>query len=460
MLDEEMDHMIRQAAENHHPSYNDKAWEKMEMQLDKHLPQKKDRKKMIFFLLFFLLLGGGLFFTVNRFMGNKVQVAEKDPGKKGQEQSAAGISSNEPPTEKNATLIPENGNAVDQISATRPGDDQSSNSQSAGNKTTVNTPNDNKTVTMLNDQQKKNIDNRDNDNLSRNKRFTKTSKGKVKINIADAKPFEELEVAGDVSTTKKKSITGKTTDKLNVMVTAADPVEDTEDKSIAPNSAVAKNETDTKTETKAKTEPEKEIAKDKKDEKEKEPPVAKSTDNPQGPAEKKREKKFTSNFALTFSVGPDASFVSLNRFGKINLTYGAGLSYNFAKRLTVRTGFYSTKKIYTATADQYHTPGGNYPHLVNVDANCKVYEIPLSVAYSFGQRKNHNWFGNIGLSSFIMKTEDYTYNYKNYNQAYSYNQKVSNENKHYFSVLTVSGGYNYQFNKRVSIQAEPYLQLP
>ncbi|MBL0183793.1 MAG: hypothetical protein IPP96_16500 [Chitinophagaceae bacterium] len=59
-----MDHIIRDAAENHHPTYNDKAWEKMEAMLDKQLPQKKDRRKYIFFLLFFLLLGGEFIFCL------------------------------------------------------------------------------------------------------------------------------------------------------------------------------------------------------------------------------------------------------------------------------------------------------------------------------------------------------------------------------------------------------------
>lgn len=488
MLDEEMDDMIRRAAENHHPSYNDKAWEKMEMQLDKHLPQKKDSKKLIFFLLFFLLLGGGLLFTMTRLMGNKEELAEKQPGKQVREQSSAGTSSNAPASEKNATGLAENGNAEnreDQITGDQPGDNNSINDQSANNTTTVNRPNGNKALTTFNDQQQQNDGNSNTNNLSRNKKFTRSDKEISKINITAATPFDESAVAENGSTesalrtNKKKPITRKTTDKMNVQVTAADPVEDTEDKSIVPNSTVDKNEVNTMVETKVKTESaeeitkgkkeeeEKEIAKNKKEEKEKEkePTVTEnkstaSNDKPKDPDKKKSDKKFTSNFGLTFSVGPDASFVSLKRFGKINLTYGAGLSYNFAKRLTVRAGFYSTKKIYTALPEQYHTPGGNYPHLTGVDANCKVYEIPLSLAYSFGQRKNHNWFGNAGLSSYIMKTESYTYNYKNYGQTYSYYKKVNNENKHYFSVLTLSGGYNYRFNKRVSIQAEPYLQLP
>ncbi|MBK7307238.1 MAG: hypothetical protein IPI88_09460 [Chitinophagaceae bacterium] len=84
-----MDHIIREAANNHHPAYNDKAWEKMELQLDKHLPQKNDRRRMIFFLLFFLLLGAGTFFILNNRSDNGKDIAtEKGKGSK-KEQGAA-----------------------------------------------------------------------------------------------------------------------------------------------------------------------------------------------------------------------------------------------------------------------------------------------------------------------------------------------------------------------------------
>jgi hypothetical protein len=373
-------------------------------------------------------------------------------------------------TEKTAAPVPGDGdqNDGDQIAGDQPGDDlsangqpsgnkpdQTTNNQTAGNRTTFSKPNGNEAIATVNDQQQKNKNNRSNDSQGSNKKFTRTNKGKTKVNIVVPNPFDGSQVGEESLTAKNKPISSKTTGKTNVKITSPDPFENLEEESYAQD----QNKETAKVEAKVKEEPAKETTKVKKDEKEKEPTVTEnkstaSTDK------KKTEKKFPSNFGLTFSAGPDASFVSLKRFGKINLTYGAGIRYDFAKKLTVRTGFYVTKKIYTASPEQYHTPGGNYPHLVGVDANCKIYEIPLSLAYSFGHKKNHNWFANVGLSSFIMKTEDYTYNYKNYNQAYSYYQKVSNENKHYFSVLTISGGYNYRFNKRVSIQAEPYLQLP
>ena len=139
--------------------------------------------------------------------------------------------------------------------------------------------------------------------------------------------------------------------------------------------------------------------------------------------------------------------------------YGAGLSYNFKKRVTVRAGFYSSKKIYTATPDQYNAP--IYPNLTEIYADCRVYEIPVSLSYNFWQRKNHNWFGSAGLSSFLMKNEYYDYRYKTpTGYTYNYKKEISNENKHYFAVLTLSGGYQYQLNKKISLQAEPYVKLP
>ncbi|MGB5026996.1 MAG: hypothetical protein WBO38_00740, partial [Chitinophagaceae bacterium] len=56
---EDFDKKIKEAAEHHHPAYDEMAWDKMEKLLDKHLPQKEDKKRrFIFFLLLFLFLGG------------------------------------------------------------------------------------------------------------------------------------------------------------------------------------------------------------------------------------------------------------------------------------------------------------------------------------------------------------------------------------------------------------------
>ena len=64
MQDEEIDIRIKEAAEQHHPSYDDKSWAKMELLLDKHLPIKKSRKRWLFFLFLFLLLDASILLLV------------------------------------------------------------------------------------------------------------------------------------------------------------------------------------------------------------------------------------------------------------------------------------------------------------------------------------------------------------------------------------------------------------
>ena len=56
---DQIDKKIKEAADHHHPAYDEKAWSGMEKLLNKHLPQKEEnRKRFIFFLLLLLGLGG------------------------------------------------------------------------------------------------------------------------------------------------------------------------------------------------------------------------------------------------------------------------------------------------------------------------------------------------------------------------------------------------------------------
>jgi hypothetical protein len=527
MLDEEMDHMdqmIREAANNHHPAYNDKAWEKMELQLDKHLPQKKDRRRLIFFLLFFVLLGAGTFFVWNNKMGSDdTNASEKNIDKKKENASSATeytaqnasvlkedaqASENTKAADKNQTSVvtenedkakaitgnklkPQNGdirnknayadrliNNNDKPAAntkqTATNNFKPQNNSTKGRNNFANRLNNNNDEPNTNNKQITTVkprlqkaDNRNNynnadvvssdkDELISSGTKRTGNKSKTKTRITAANPTEDVQNS-EALANKKKPIAGKTASKTKVTV-AAPAVTNDENAFTASIPAGEKKEKNVAVEEiKADKEPVKDSLKPAVDKK----LVAVNKKPDPSPDKKKQKNKAGNNFGLTFSVGPDVSFVKLNNIGKTTLTYGAGISYGFGKRFTARTGFYVSKKVYEALPDQYHTPGGNYPYLTDVDAKCNIYEIPVSLSYSFGQRKNHNWFGSVGLSSFIMKKEDYVYNYKTpTGQTYDYYYTARNQNKHYFSVLNLSGGYQYQFNKWLSIEAEPYLQIP
>jgi hypothetical protein len=156
--------------------------------------------------------------------------------------------------------------------------------------------------------------------------------------------------------------------------------------------------------------------------------------------------------------------VGLHDAGKVKLTYGAGLSYTM-NRFTIRSGFYVAKKVYTAGPDDYHPPNHYwtyYVDLTKVDADCRVYEIPVTASYNFSESKTHNWFVSAGLSSYLMKKETYGYHYKDpTTQMPGYKDwTLKNGENHIFSILDLSAGYERKLNKRLSVIAEPYFKIP
>src|SRR5690348_10755429 len=69
---EDLDKKIREAAEQHHPAYDEKAWTKMQKLLNRHLPQARTDKRRAIILLFLLLfIGGGALFFIFRSNNSK-----------------------------------------------------------------------------------------------------------------------------------------------------------------------------------------------------------------------------------------------------------------------------------------------------------------------------------------------------------------------------------------------------
>ena len=405
MLDDENDKTIKEAAEHYHPGYDDKAWEKMEQLLDEHLPQKKERKKIFFILPSLLLVGILVFFIV---MNNK----------KSESSNIAENLSSKNNTEKSVVEKPAF-NPIEKISP--PKKEPAKNFLSSKEH-----KNDNHSITIA---QKVNPTSKDLIHLNKNDNHFKNdltaNKNELKQQPVSKPDYEN----------------GKNTANFS-----ADLKSETENKS-EPEPVTFANENNSST---PKTEDENNPAKIE---------IEKSTI--------KKSKKTTSglanNFGVSISAGPDISGVHANKIGRLTGIFGVGLNYTVSKNFSIRSGFYISKKIYSVDGNDYDLQGGNtgYGYLENVDANCVVYEIPLKIDYNFKKLKNHSWFISTGLSSYLMKKENYDYYYKTpAGQLYNKDYTISNKNKHFFSVLSFSAGYQYDLNNQFSIAAEPYISLP
>ncbi|MGN6267629.1 MAG: hypothetical protein ACTHM5_18260 [Ginsengibacter sp.] len=190
--------------------------------------------------------------------------------------------------------------------------------------------------------------------------------------------------------------------------------------------------------------------------------------NPHSTAKRNKDSasrnQFRKSFLISISAGPDISAVNINNLGRTELVYGAGVGYIVNKRWSLRAGFYVAKKGYGAKSSDYHPPArfwNYYPDLTSIDANCKVYEVPLLVNYNFSRNAKHHWFVSAGVASYFMKKEDYDYISKSPSGQISYNNyTIRNENQHYFSSLKLSAGYEKKLSSKISLTTEPYLNLP
>jgi len=392
-----MDKKIQDAASDQQPPFQEKDWNRMEALLDIHLPQEKKKQPFLLWLIFLLLVGIPVLLMLTTYKRPPELVVEKIS-------SPTKTPSGNPSVTENsltASDVPrETGKPVNEPSSSGTGSLQKPLFTIQPRKTGM--------------QQSS---------------MKETSKDVSVPALSDGKnnePSTSLKIPAEEASTHENSI-------IN---TQSVPI---------PSTDTVTNNTATKTDTTVKDNP---SAKE-------EEPVAKT----KAPKSNKQDK-----LQINFSAGPDLSMIGMNKTGQWKMQYGIGLSYALSKRWQVRTGFLASRKLYTADSSDYHPPKSfwnYYPNLQKIEANCLVFEIPLNVIYTFPSAKKHEWFVSAGVSSYLMKKENYEYYYKNPGGQPAYRSwDIENENNHFFSILQLSGGYQYRFSERFSLMAEPYFKLP
>lgn len=152
--------------------------------------------------------------------------------------------------------------------------------------------------------------------------------------------------------------------------------------------------------------------------------------------------------ADTHGLGYNIGFVAGYRLGK-HLGIESGLIWNY-KKYYADGQYVSTEKLGLLT----HTM------VLNIDGSCGMLEIPLSVQYHFGNTGGSHFYAAAGLSSYLMKKEEYYYLYKRYNTQYYAEKEYKNSTQNWFSVLQLGAGYQIQLGKKSTLRFEPYVKLP
>ena len=187
-------------------------------------------------------------------------------------------------------------------------------------------------------------------------------------------------------------------------------------------------------------------------------PITKAT------AKKDINKKRVSGVYLFASAGAEANSTKLFSFKNSPLTpvYGIGIGYQLSRRFSLQAGFYAGTKKYIAGPNDYTVKAGSYLSMVKiikVDADCIVYQIPVTLQYNWIIKPKINYYATVGISSYIMKNEKYNYtierNYAQYNYLYDYTK-----NSHLFASLQFSIGVEKQIAHKFYLQAAPIITIP
>lgn len=162
---------------------------------------------------------------------------------------------------------------------------------------------------------------------------------------------------------------------------------------------------------------------------------------------------------LTFSImaAPDISGTGANVSSKVSTNIGLLVTYPLSRKISVSTGVIYAKKLYNSAGIAAVNNGyGNQSWEVNAD--CRVLDIPLNVNYQVFKKRKLAVTVNTGLSSYLMLNE--RYDLKSGPEGNISRVEVSNQNQHIFGMANLSVSVERKINASLSIGVQPFVKLP
>lgn len=184
----------------------------------------------------------------------------------------------------------------------------------------------------------------------------------------------------------------------------------------------------------------------------------------QSPEEVIQNKKKHPLFSFSVMLAPDISAVKVKEVKGVGRAAGINLEYFLLPNLSINAGAiyaYKTYEVGESSAGSYGYGGSSgYRKLKSIDGNCRVLDIPINLRYYAFNLQKSRWYVSSGVTSYLMLTEDYEYNYDRYTPDNYRFYNYRNENQHYFKVLNLSVGYERRLGNHWAMQLEPYTKVP
>ena len=178
------------------------------------------------------------------------------------------------------------------------------------------------------------------------------------------------------------------------------------------------------------------------------------------PAGKKTDKPF---FYAGLIAGLDVSTVRMQNIFNSGVQGGVLVGYNFGRRISIESGLYLDKKYYYTDGRYFDSKElylqGN-AKLIDVKGNCLMMEVPINVTYRIATDQKSQWFALAGVSSYFMKRQTYDYGIQYNSYTYQKTADYNTASNSFLSVINLGAGLTRPLGKKTSLRIEPYFKIP
>lgn len=176
----------------------------------------------------------------------------------------------------------------------------------------------------------------------------------------------------------------------------------------------------------------------------------------------KKEQSSSKSFFMTLLAGPDISTIRFQKITHTGFNIGVMAGYNFSKRFSLQTGLIYNKKTYYSEGAYFSTKKLDIPQnyiIKTVDGSCQMYEVPLIAGYSLSNKKNSVVL-NAGISSYLMKGENYNYLVVHNGFGYAKSEKYKNRSVNVAAAVIGGLTLRNKLSQTTSLNLEPYFKIP
>lgn len=166
--------------------------------------------------------------------------------------------------------------------------------------------------------------------------------------------------------------------------------------------------------------------------------------------------------SLALSAGPEFNSAGALIGGKGGFSAGLTFSMGIAKNFKLQTGLKYSAKDYATDSYAYRIRNPKFQGMISgIDASCAVLEIPVIASYTVMEDRKRSVDLNLGLSSYLMLKEDYTFRYTPGSGISDRLIEKTNANQHLLSVVDLSATYFIKLKtEKFKIGLEPFVKIP